>query len=121
MYEASPIVNAGSRKWNAIRNANWSRDRKTGSSSMVFPDSLPRCALVRELPGKPAIGREPPRCDLTLLGCAGDGAIRPAQVAAITEAALPEPGPEFHERLRSIFGGEVMQSEFLQPGRVDDG
>src|SRR6516165_1118298 len=31
MYEASPIVNAGSRKWNATTNANCSRDRTSAS------------------------------------------------------------------------------------------
>ena len=45
MYEASPMVNAGSRKWNAIRNANWMRDRRTGSMCSA---RLPlRCKRLR--------------------------------------------------------------------------
>src|SRR5688572_3259703 len=51
IYDASPIVKAGSRKWNAIRNANWIRDSRTGSRSMegpFFDDQVSHACRLRE-------------------------------------------------------------------------
>src|SRR6185436_15974522 len=47
MYDARPIVNAGSRKWNATTNANCSRERKSGSRSMRSPRRALRLAYAR--------------------------------------------------------------------------
>src|SRR5262245_18191895 len=66
MYEASPIVNAGSRKWNATTNANCRRERKSGSTS-IRPVRAAGGYSTRDLPvavalaaeGEPAAAVEP--------------------------------------------------------------
>src|SRR5688572_3029150 len=98
MYDARPIVNAGRRKWNAIRNANWMRERNTGSSSMVlFP-----VGLARELRCQPPVRAEPPLAQLAAVGCGLDRAAWLLEVQAIAKAALAEPRPELDERVRRV-------------------
>ena len=69
-HAASPIVKAGKMMWKLMTNANWMRDRMTGSSSMPVPPIV----IVRRLahqahaasdlvPSAAAARREAPRHD----------------------------------------------------------
>src|SRR4051794_28374145 len=97
MYDASPIVNAGSRKWKTIRNANWIRDSRTGSSVTSHASCRGAPLRAHELLGKPAIRCESPPGNLASRGSRGERAVGLAHVPAVPEAALAQPRAEFHE------------------------
>src|SRR5215470_1483207 len=88
-HAAKPIVKAGKMMWKLIRNANWRRDRKTGSSSMSEAPSLAR-AVEADLGGDDfrwpgdvrKAGRH--RNPLRPVRCTGDNAatVRAAEVPA---------------------------------------
>ena len=63
---------------------------------------------------------QPARADLSCLYRRTQCAIGLAVVAAVAEAAVPEPRPELDEGVREFGRVQVVQPEFLYAGRVND-
>ena len=92
--------------------------------------SKPRLALRQEgmnlrsgsafFPQQATVGLEPFRVDLSPLARRGDGAAGLGRMAAVAEAALPEPRPELDEGVLERGTVQVMQSEELHARRIDD-